>query len=98
MQNLEKIGTWKLKILPKSNYLTPHKCTFVFYAEIQDGRRKWPENNFWEKLPDDSADTFGEKKLYQNHSHHFRDKCLLGFYVEIQDGPPKGRKNDFKTR
>ena len=31
--------------------------SFVFYAELQDGRN-W-ENDFWEKLPDDSQDALG---------------------------------------
>ena len=32
------------------------KCTFVFFAEIQDGRQNWRINKFWEKSPVDSAD------------------------------------------
>ena len=30
---------------------------FAFYAEIQEGRQNWRENNFWEKSQVDSADT-----------------------------------------
>ena len=30
---------------------------FCLYADIQDGCHIWRENNFWEKLPIDSADT-----------------------------------------
>ena len=37
------------------------KYGFAFYAEIQDGRQKWRENNFWEKSPHESADTLGSK-------------------------------------
>ena len=37
------------------------KCVFAFKAEIQDGRQKWRENDFWEKLPVDSADTLWVK-------------------------------------
>ena len=33
------------------------KHIFLFKTEIQDGRQKWRENNFWEKSPVDSADT-----------------------------------------
>ena len=33
----------------------------AFYAEIQDGRQKWQENDFWEKSPVDSADTLWVK-------------------------------------
>ena len=43
------------------------KCIFAFYAEIQDGRQKWQENNFWEKLPDDCRYP-GSQKFHQNHS------------------------------
>ena len=32
---------------------------FAFYTEIQDGRQKWRENNFCEKLPVDCADPCG---------------------------------------
>ena len=34
-----------------------NKRVFVFNAEIQDGRQKWRDNDFCEKLPVDSADT-----------------------------------------
>ena len=27
----------------------------MFYAEIHDGRQKWQENHFWQKVPDDLA-------------------------------------------
>ena len=45
------------------------KRVFVFNAEIQDGRQKWQENDFCEKLSVDSADilwgkTFVAKMLY----------------------------------
>ena len=33
------------------------KHVFAFYAEIQDSRQKWRENDFGETLPVDSADT-----------------------------------------
>ena len=28
-------------------------CVFALYAGIQDGRQKWRENDFWQKLPDE---------------------------------------------
>ena len=31
------------------------KCFFAFYGEIQDGRQKWRESDFWKKSPVDSA-------------------------------------------
>ena len=36
-----------------------------FYAEIQDGRQKWRENNFWENSPLDSADTLRVKNFVE---------------------------------
>ena len=36
---------------------------FAFYAEIQDGRQKWRENNFWERLAEDSAYTLCVKNF-----------------------------------
>ena len=35
------------------------KRAFVFYTEIQDGCQKLRENNFWQKLADDSVYTLG---------------------------------------
>ena len=34
---------------------------FSFYAEIQDGCQKWRENDFWRKVPFDSAHSCGPK-------------------------------------
>ena len=39
------------------------KRVFAFYAEIQDGRQKWRENDFREKSPVHSADTLWVKKF-----------------------------------
>ena len=38
---------------------------FLFYAEIQDGRQKWRENDFWEKSPVHSADTLWVKNFVE---------------------------------
>ena len=55
------------------------KCVFVFYAEIQDRRQKWQENNFWLKSPVDSADTLRAKNCRNcSISHHYQNKCVLG--------------------
>ena len=35
----------------------------AFYAEIQDGRQKWQEIDFWEKPPVDSANTLRIKNV-----------------------------------
>ena len=44
------------------------KCIVAFYAEIQDGRKKWQKIDFREKSPVESADTLRVKnfceKLY----------------------------------
>ena len=69
---------------------------FFLYAEIQDGCQKWPENDFYEKSPVDSADTpqvknFIEIALFRS----FRDKCLFVFYAKIQDSRQKWQENDF---
>ena len=58
----------------------------MFYAETQ-------ENDFWGKLPADSADTlrvknFGQTTLSCN-------KSVFAFYVEIQDGRQKWQENNF---
>ena len=37
----------------------------AFYAEIQDGRQKWQENNFCKKTPLDSADTLRIKNFVE---------------------------------
>ena len=63
----------------------------VFYAEIQDGRQKWWENNFCKKSPVDSADTLAGEKFRRNRSISlsFRDKLAFAFNAEIQDGRQK---------
>ena len=46
------------------------KCVFAFYAEIQDGRQKWRKNDFWEKLPVDSAYTVRVKNFVKINLSH----------------------------
>ena len=36
---------------------------FPCYTKIQDGRQKWRENAFWEKLPIDSANNLWVKNF-----------------------------------
>ena len=36
---------------------------FVFYAEILDVRQKWRDNNFGEKSPVESENTWGGKNI-----------------------------------
>ena len=38
-----------------------NRCVFWFYAEIQDGHKKWRENDFWEKSTVDPADSLWVK-------------------------------------
>ena len=68
---------------------------FSFYAEIQDGRQKWREYEFWEKSPVDCRYHKGQK-FRQNRSilHRFRDKCVFAFYAETQDGHQKWREDE----
>ena len=41
------------------------KRVFAFYTEIQDGRQKWRENDFWDKPHIDSADTLWIKNFVE---------------------------------
>ena len=41
------------------------KFFLSFYAEIQDGRQKWRENDFCKKSPVDSADTLWVKNFVE---------------------------------
>ena len=68
----------------------------AFYAEIQDSRQKWRENNFWEKSPVDSADTLWVKKLRRNHSisYRFRD-VFLNFTQKFKMAAKNGGKMIF---
>ena len=37
--------------------LSQDKCIFMLYVESQNGHHKWLENDFWQKLPEDSMHT-----------------------------------------
>ena len=41
------------------------KHVFAFYEEIHDGCQKWRENDYWEKLLVDSADTLWVKNFVE---------------------------------
>ena len=43
---------------------------FSFYAEIQDGRQKWQENDFLEKSPVDSENTLWVKNFVEIDLSH----------------------------
>ena len=36
---------------------------FAFYGKIQDGHQKWRDNDFWQKVVHDSADTPGGQEF-----------------------------------
>ena len=55
---------------------------FVFNTEIQDGRQKWRENNFGEKLPVDSADTLWVKKFVKIALSHSISEINAFFYFQ----------------
>ena len=70
------------------------RCVFACYAEIQDGRQKWRENDFCDNLPVNSAHTlyiktFVEIALARSVSE------INAFFTEIQDGHQKWRENKF---
>ena len=66
----------------------------MFYAEIQDGRQKWWENDFWKKTPVEYAGTLRVKNFVEKILACFISK-INTFYAEIQDGRQKWRKKDF---
>ena len=70
------------------------KRVFAFKAEIQDGRQKWREKDFWEKSQVDSAKTLQVKNFVE-----IALSCSVSeinaFYVEIQDGRQTWRKTIF---
>ena len=67
------------------------KRVFAFYAEIQDGRQKWQENDFCENCPEDSADTLWVKNFVEIALARSVSKinAFFAFYAEIQDGRQK---------
>ena len=73
------------------------KHVFAFYAEIQDGRQKWQENDFWDYSSIDSADTLRVKNFIEISLYHSvsETNAFFLFYTEIQDGRQKWRENDF---
>ena len=88
------------KISSKSLYLAPfpRKTHFCILHRNLRWLSKIAENDFWEKIAEDSVNTHVVgQKFCQNHSitHHFRDKRVFAFYTEIQDGRQKWRENDF---
>ena len=60
-------------------------------TEIQDGRRKWQENDFWEMSPVHAADTLVVKHFVKTALSHTISEinAFLCFMPEIQDGSHK---------
>ena len=59
--------------------------------ERGDGRQKWQEYDFRQKLPVNSVHTLWVLR-------RFRDKCVFAFYTEIQEGRQKWQENDFHEK
>ena len=81
------------KSLSKSLYLEsfPDKCVLEIYAEFPDGHQKWGKNDFWQKVPDDSADYLGVKKIVEITLTPSISKIngfnwVFPFHTKIQDG------------
>ena len=72
------------------------KHIFAFKAEIQDGRQKWRENDFWEKLPVDSADILWIKIFVEIALSHF--VCEINVFCVLcrnSRWPPKVAEKSF---
>ena len=83
------------------NYSVSHccqdKCAFALYAEIQDGRQKWWENNFWPNMADKSAcslwaKNFIEITLFRTVSEI---NVCLSFMQKFKMTAKNGRKTFF---
>ena len=73
---------------------------FEFYTKIQDGRQKWQENNFWKKLPVDSADTIEIKNSIKiTLSHPVSEiNVFLCFTQKFKMATKNSRKTIFGKR
>ena len=61
------------------------KCVFAFYAEIQDGRQKWQENNISQNLPEDCADTLLVKTFVEIALSHTVSEILKIFHFQHKE-------------
>ena len=66
----------------------------MFYAEIQEGRQKWWENDFCGKTPIEYAGTLRVKNFVEKFLACFISK-INTFYAKIQDGRQKWWGKDF---
>ena len=73
------------------------KCIFAFYTENQDGRHKWQEKDFWQKVANDSACTPWFRNFVEIALCHIISK-IINFCVSHRNSrwPPKhSRKRIF---
>ena len=70
---------------------------FAFKAEIQDGRQKWRENNFWEKSPVASANTLQVKNFVEIALSHSVSEinAFLHFMQKFKMAAKSGRETIF---
>ena len=71
-----------------SSHCFQNKRIFTFYAEIQDGRQKWRENDFGENLAVDSADTLWVQNFIEIAVAHTVSE-INTFLRFTQDGQQK---------
>ena len=62
---VDSAGILRVKNFVEISLRFRDKLVFAFYAEIQDGRQKWRENDFCKKLPVDSANTLWVKNFVE---------------------------------
>ena len=69
----------------------------MFYTEIQDGHQKFCENDFWQKVPDDSPFTMGIKKFVKIALFHTLPmrNMVLRFTQKLKMAAKNGRKSIF---
>ena len=66
---------------------------FVLYAEIQNGRQKWRESDFWEKSPVESADTPRVKNFVKiSLSRTVSEICFCVFLQKFKMAKKNGGK------
>ena len=74
------------------------KCIFVFYPEIQDGRQKCQENDFWGKSPVEFAYTLWVKNFVEiTLSHSVSEiNAFLRFTQKFKMAVKSGGKTIFR--
>ena len=70
------------------------KCIFAFYAEFQDGHRKWREKYFWQTGADDSVHHAGQNFVKIALFHTISE---INAFLPITQKFKMAAKNDRKT-